>query len=108
MNGESMTLDAAYDSSLAYAVSSAPYSERRLTILCLIAAGFTNIEAADKLQISRHTVAQHIAEMLHAVGARSRAELVARAYCGGILSTGSWPPELRTCGARVPAMRGGS
>jgi DNA-binding CsgD family transcriptional regulator len=63
-------------------------------IICLVAEGLTNAEVARRLHISSHTVAQHIAEMLHRFGARSRAELIARAYCSGILSTGSWPPTL--------------
>lgn len=77
------------------------YTERESSILCLIAAGHTNQETAHKLLISHHTVAQHIAEMLRAVGARSRAELVARAYSNGTLRTGVWPPELR---AREPSL----
>ena len=37
---------------------------REMTILCLIAAGLTNDEVSRRLHISRHTVAQHIADML--------------------------------------------
>jgi DNA-binding CsgD family transcriptional regulator len=50
--------------------------------------------------VSRHTVAQHIAQMLHRSGARSRAELVARAYCAGILPTDIWPPDQLRVGKR--------
>ena len=81
------------------------YTERESSILCLIAAGFTNGEAAAELHISRHTVAQHVAEMLRTTGARSRAELVARAYCGGILRAGHWPPRLRTKRGDLSAVR---
>jgi len=65
---------------------------RELAILCLIAAGLTNSEAARRLHISRHTVAQHIAEMLRRMQATNRAELVARAYTSGTLSVAHWPP----------------
>src|ERR1700733_12470250 len=77
--------------------SAVQFTERESTILRLIAAGRTNVETAAQLHISHHTVAQHIAEMLHTIGARSRAELVARAYYIGLLRTDSWPPELRSC-----------
>lgn len=82
------------------------YTERESSILCLIAAGLTNGEAAAELHISRHTVAQHVAEMLRAAGARSRAELVARAYCGGVLRAGDWPPRLRAKGGGLSAASG--
>ncbi len=68
-------------------------TSRELAILCLIAAGLTNSEAARRLHISRHTVAQHIAEMLRRMQARNRAELVARAYTSGTLSITHWPPS---------------
>jgi len=45
------------------------------------------------LHISRHTVAQHIADMLHRTQSRNRSELVARAYSAGMLATGIWPPQ---------------
>lgn len=68
---------------------------RETSILCLVAEGSTNAQAARKLHISRHTVAQHIAEMLHRTQASNRAELIARAYSCGILAIGVWPPSLR-------------
>jgi DNA-binding CsgD family transcriptional regulator len=82
---------------------------RETAILCLIAAGRTNAEAARKLHISHHTVAQHIADMLRRAQARSRGELIARAYTAGVLATGIWPPcpagaDGTSCrpGARLP------
>lgn len=82
------------------------YTEREFTILCLVAEGLTNVETAARLHISRHTVAQHIAEMLRAAGARSRAELVARAYCGGVLRAGTWPPQPEAGRTHLAAVRG--
>lgn len=68
------------------------FTPREIIILCLVAGGLTNAQAARELHISRHTVAQHIAEMLRRAEARSRAELIARAYVSGVLATGTWPP----------------
>lgn len=48
---------------------------------------------AMRLHISRHTVSQHIAMMLHKVQARNRGELIARAYAAGTLTAGVWPPR---------------
>ena len=66
---------------------------READILCLIAHGLTNWQIARVLLISHHTVAQHVADMLRRCHARSRCELVARAYCAGVLETGVWPPR---------------
>jgi DNA-binding NarL/FixJ family response regulator len=68
-------------------------SGRETSILCLIAGGLTNWQIARELLISHHTVAQHVAEMLRRCHARSRCELVARAYSAGLLQTGVWPPR---------------
>jgi DNA-binding CsgD family transcriptional regulator len=65
---------------------------RETAILCLIAGGHTNTQAAKRLHISHHTVAQHIADMLRRAEASSRGELIARAYTVGILATDTWPP----------------
>jgi DNA-binding NarL/FixJ family response regulator len=90
-----MTMDSAQAKQISPRSSILQYTEREHSILCLIAEGLTNAQVARKLLISRHTVAQHIAVMLRAAGARSRAELVARAYSDGILRAGIWPPEPR-------------
>jgi DNA-binding NarL/FixJ family response regulator len=66
---------------------------READILCLLAHGLTNWQIARELLISQHTVAQHVAEMLRRCHARSRCELVARAYSAGVLQTGVWPPR---------------
>jgi DNA-binding CsgD family transcriptional regulator len=66
---------------------------RETAILCLIAGGHTNTQAAKKLNISHHTVAQHIAGMLRRAQASSRGELIARAYTTGVLAPDIWPPR---------------
>lgn len=68
---------------------------RQLTILCLIARGWTTLQIAAELYISHHTVSQHIADMLRRFGARSRSELIARAFVTGYLSAEGWPPHAR-------------
>lgn len=78
-------------------------SERETQIICLAALGLTNVEAARRLHISRHTVAQHLSQIMHECGARSRCELVARAYAAGILA--SWPPRRISDAAREPGSR---
>jgi DNA-binding NarL/FixJ family response regulator len=89
-----MTLDLTLDRRMARGAGDVRYTEREFFILCLIAEGLTNIETARRLHISRQSVALHIAQMLRATGARSRTELVARAYCNGVLPIGIWPPAL--------------
>jgi DNA-binding CsgD family transcriptional regulator len=66
---------------------------RQLSILCLIARGLTTAQVAAELHVSRHTVAQHIADMLRRFGARSRGELIARAFVTGHLVSEGWPPR---------------
>lgn len=78
--------------------SSADFPFSRLTarehaVLVLLAEGLTNIEAAARLQISKHTVAQHIAAMLRHTGSRTRAHLVARAYACGALGVDEARPQ---------------
>lgn len=68
-------------------------TSRETAILCLVAGGLTTVEVARSLHISRHTVAQHIADMLHRNRASTRGELIARAYAAGVLATGTWPPQ---------------
>jgi DNA-binding CsgD family transcriptional regulator len=91
-----MIADSAFDLPAAADRSAVRFTERQRLILCLVAEGLTNTETARRLHISPHTVAQHIAEMLRIVGARCRAELVARAYCDGTLPVGIWPPAEPT------------
>jgi DNA-binding transcriptional regulator YdaS (Cro superfamily) len=61
-------------------------------VLLLAAEGAQNNEIGDELEISHRTVEQHMTNMLQKTGASSRAELIARAYAGGVLCPGVWPP----------------
>ena len=81
---------------------------RETTVLCLIAGGLTTSQVATRLHISRHTVAQHVATMLRRAQARSRGELIARAYASGIFATGTWPPQTDEDGPALAAASGRS
>jgi len=65
----------------------ARFTQRELTILHLAATGCTNIQIAANLNISKYTVAQHIAKMLQRTGAANRTDLVSKAHAAGILTT---------------------
>ena len=84
-------------------------TDREIDVLCQLAAGLTNDEAASAMSVSGHTVAGHLRTMLARASARNRAELVARAYAAGVLAAHSWPPRWsgRRC-LTMPAIRGDS
>jgi DNA-binding CsgD family transcriptional regulator len=60
-------------------------SRRELQVVTLIAEGFTNPEIADRLQVSRHTVATHLGHILERLGAPTRGAAAARAVAEGLL-----------------------
>ena len=62
-------------------------TQRELCILNLAAKGWTNVQIAASLHISKYTVAQHIAKMLQRTGAANRTDLVSKAHSAGILTT---------------------
>jgi DNA-binding NarL/FixJ family response regulator len=64
------------------------FTQREMSILRLVAFGFTNVQIGAKLYISKYTVAQHIAKMLRRLGAANRTDLVNRAHAEGILQSG--------------------
>jgi DNA-binding CsgD family transcriptional regulator len=68
-------------------------TDREIDVLCQLAAGLTNDQAASAMSVSGHTVAGHLRSMLARATARNRAELVARAYAAGVLTANSWPPR---------------
>jgi DNA-binding NarL/FixJ family response regulator len=63
------------------------FTQRELSILHLAAKGWTNVQIAASLHISKYTVAQHIAKMLQRTGAANRTDLVSKAHAAGILTT---------------------
>jgi DNA-binding CsgD family transcriptional regulator len=70
-------------------------SEREMSILRLLAQGLTNVQIGSALNISKHTVAQHVAAMLERTGSRTRAHLVAQAYEFGLLFRTASGPASR-------------
>lgn len=66
---------------------SVKFTQREMSILKLVALGFTNIQIGEKLHISKYTVAQHVAKMLRRLGAANRTDLVNRAHAEGILQS---------------------
>jgi len=63
--------------------SCGPLSDREREIVRLVAMGSTGPEIADELQISHNTVRTHLGNSMKKVGARSRAQLVAKALGEG-------------------------
>jgi DNA-binding NarL/FixJ family response regulator len=66
------------------AAGSAACSPREREVLGILAHGATNREIADRLRISETTVRSHVQSLRGKLGARSRAELVARAFERGL------------------------
>lgn len=54
----------------------APLSERELQVIELVAAGLTNQEIAEKLEISKRTVDNHISNILTKTETENRVALV--------------------------------
>lgn len=65
--------------------SDVDFSERELEVLRLIAAGYTNEEAADKLFTSKRTVEGHRQSMIDKTGSRNSLALISFAMRHGIL-----------------------
>lgn len=70
---------------------------REVDVIELVALGCANKHIARQLNISAHTVGQHLRRIFEKVGANSRAELVARAYFVGTLDPQLWPPKRPLC-----------
>ena len=62
-------------------------------MIALVAQGMGNHAIGSRLTLSQHTVATHIGSAMRRLGARCRAELVARSYVQGILDADTWPPR---------------
>jgi|HubBroStandDraft_2_1064218.scaffolds.fasta_scaffold524519_1 DNA-binding NarL/FixJ family response regulator len=59
---------------------------RHVLILGLVAEGLSNPQIGKELNLSRHTVAQHIMEMCKRTGSVNRTALVHKAHLSGVLS----------------------
>lgn len=67
-------------------------TDREISLLVMIARGYTTDLAARQLHLSRHTVGELISRLLERFECKNRAELVAYCYVHGLLSVGAWPP----------------
>ncbi|MET8419283.1 LuxR C-terminal-related transcriptional regulator [Streptomyces sp. NPDC005134] len=67
------------------APSAAPVTAREYEVLRLVAAGYTNPEIGDELNLSVNTVKTYLREMMHKIAARNRAQLIANARMHGLL-----------------------
>lgn len=66
----------------------ATLTEREREILILVARGLTNDQIGDQLFISPATVKTHLARIMAKMDAHDRAQLVVKAYEGGLVRTG--------------------
>jgi DNA-binding NarL/FixJ family response regulator len=57
-------------------------------VLCLIGAGLSNGEIAQRLQLTVATVKTHVGRLLMKLAARDRAQLVIAAYEAGLVPPG--------------------
>ena len=65
--------------------SAAPVTAREYDVLRLVAAGYTNPEIGDELNLSVNTVKSYLREVMHKLAARNRAQLIANARTHGLL-----------------------
>lgn len=65
--------------------SAAPVTAREYDVLRLVAAGYTNPEIGDELNLSVNTVKSYLREVMHKLAARNRAHLIANARTHGLL-----------------------
>ncbi len=61
-------------------------TDRERQVLRLVAGGRSNAELADLLTIAESTAKTHVKRILAKIGARDRAQAVAIAYQGGLMS----------------------
>jgi DNA-binding CsgD family transcriptional regulator len=87
-------------------------SDGDLTLLTMLARGYTTTLAAREMHLSPYTVGERISVLLGRFSCKNRAELVAFCYVHGLLPAQVWPPGQRDPGrppvpsSRVPT-RGG-
>ena len=65
--------------------STAPVTAREYDVLRLVAAGHTNPEIGAELNLSVNTVKTYLRTVMHKLGARNRAQLIANARGQGLL-----------------------
>jgi two-component system response regulator NreC len=68
-------------------------SEREKVVLILVAQGFTNQQAAQRLRLSVKTIETYRMRLAEKLGLRDRAELTRYALESGLIGPGKFPPE---------------
>ncbi len=79
------------DDEAASTVAALGLTPRERDVLRLVAAGWTNQEIGDSLDISRKTASVHVSNILGKLGVTGRGEAAALAYRLGLVETGSEP-----------------
>ena len=70
-----------------------PLSSRELDVLKLIGRGLRNCEIAKELHLADHTIEFHAKNIIAKMGARSRANAVARGILLGLITPGALAVE---------------
>jgi DNA-binding CsgD family transcriptional regulator len=79
------------------------FTAREAELVAMMAGGLSNREIAQRLHLSRNTIAHIVTDMLQRVGARNGKELVAHGYASGVVDARQWPPT--TSGKRCISSR---
>jgi DNA-binding CsgD family transcriptional regulator len=77
-------------------------TRRQIEVLCVLATGMSDREAANFMSISKHTVVRHISNMASRVGARNRLELLAKVIAFGLIDLDHWPPRPARDSSKSP------
>lgn len=73
-------------------------TDRELTVLRLVAEGFTNVQIGARLYLSRHTVKEHLGHAMQKLGATNRVRAVGKASRLGLLGESGSDREPRSEG----------
>jgi DNA-binding CsgD family transcriptional regulator len=79
-----------------------PVSDGDLTLVTMLARGYTTSLTAREMHLSPYTVGERISVLLGRFNCKNRTELVAFCYVNGLLSRELWPPDQRNHLNRTP------
>jgi DNA-binding CsgD family transcriptional regulator len=66
-------------------ITSLAPTQKELAILLLVSKGLSNIDIAEKMQVSQRTVASHVQNLLNKTGCRSRFTLILHFIDDGLI-----------------------
>ena len=78
-------------------------TEAELAVVHLVAQGLGDLEVAERLQLSRHTIRHQVMSAMRRSDSRTRTELIAKCFVHGYLTVGHWPPAAAEGLRRSPA-----